>query len=61
MQIDDQLALEICTTAERRNDERTSLAGLSVLDGSSRIPMEPYVITMLCPALRERCPKTEGE
>jgi hypothetical protein len=55
MKIDDAAALKIVELAEGRNDLRTSIAGVDVMDDRTRIPMEPYVITMLCRALRERC------
>jgi len=39
---------------ERRVDERTTLAGLSVEDYRSRIPMEPAIVTHMCRELRKR-------
>lgn len=54
--ISDEQALALCDLAESRNDERTGLASVDVLDERSRIPMEPYIVTMLTRALRQRCP-----
>mgnify|MGYP001568319529 FL=1 len=56
MEISNQAALRIVELAEGRCDERTSVAGVDVLDQRAQISMEPYVITMLCRALRERLP-----
>ena len=47
-------ALTVLALAESKIDERTTLACLDVLDRSALIPIEPWVITMLCRALRER-------
>lgn len=46
-------------TAESRVDERTTLAGIDVLDEKARIPMEPAIITLLCRNGREAADEIE--
>ena len=52
--MNDAQVLALLITVETRVDERTTLAAIDVLDRQSRIPMEPWAVTMLCRALRER-------